>query len=52
MSSSMMIFTGNATPELAFNVSSHLKIPIGQATVGTFSDGETMIEILENVIGA
>jgi ribose-phosphate pyrophosphokinase len=51
MSSSMMIFTGNATPELAFNVSSHLKIPIGQATVGTFSDGETMIEILENVRG-
>lgn len=49
--SNMMIFTGNANPELTQNISSHLQIPIGQATVGTFSDGETMIEILENVRG-
>lgn len=49
--STMMIFAGNANPELAQQISSHLKIPIGQATVGTFSDGETMIEILENVRG-
>lgn len=49
--STMMIFTGNATPELSLNVASHLQIPIGKATVGTFSDGETMVEILENVRG-
>ncbi|MFI4918201.1 MAG: ribose-phosphate pyrophosphokinase [Legionellales bacterium] len=49
--STMMIFTGNANPELALKISSHLQIPIGQATVGMFSDGETMIEILENVRG-
>lgn len=49
--SNMMIFTGNATPELAQNVSSHLNIPLGKATVSTFSDGETMVEILENVRG-
>lgn len=49
--SNMMIFTGNANPELTQNISSHLQIPIGRATVGTFSDGETMIEILENVRG-
>lgn len=49
--STMMIFTGNATPDLALKISSHLQLPIGQATVGTFSDGETMIEILENVRG-
>ncbi len=49
--STMMIFTGNANPELALKISSHLQLPIGQATVGTFSDGETMIEILENVRG-
>ncbi len=49
--STMMIFTGNANPELALNIASHLQIPIGQATVGTFSDGETMVEILENVRG-
>ncbi len=49
--STMMIFTGNANPELALEISSHLQIPLGQATVGTFSDGETMVEILENVRG-
>lgn len=49
--SNMMIFTGNANPELARNISSHLKLLIGKANVGTFSDGETMIEILENVRG-
>jgi ribose-phosphate pyrophosphokinase len=49
--SNMMIFTGNANPELAHKISSALKIPIGKATVGTFSDGETLIEILENVRG-
>lgn len=49
--STMMIFTGNSNPELALKISSHLQLPIGQANVGTFSDGETMIEILENVRG-
>ncbi|KTD75683.1 ribose-phosphate pyrophosphokinase [Legionella waltersii] len=49
--STMMIFTGNANPELALKISSHLQTPIGKATVGTFSDGETMVEILENVRG-
>jgi len=47
----MMIFAGNANPELAQKISTHLEMPIGQATVGTFSDGETMVEILENVRG-
>lgn len=49
--STMMIFTGNANPELALKISSHLQIPMGQANVSTFSDGETMVEILENVRG-
>lgn len=49
--SSMMIFTGNATPELALKIAAHLQLPMGQANVGTFSDGETMVEILENVRG-
>ncbi len=49
--STMMIFTGNANPELAIKISSHLQLPVGKASVGTFSDGETMIEILENVRG-
>lgn len=49
--STMMIFNGNANPELTRNISSFLQIPIGRATVGTFSDGETMVEIHDNVRG-
>ncbi|MCP0913940.1 MULTISPECIES: ribose-phosphate pyrophosphokinase [Legionella] len=49
--STMMIFAGNANPALAQKIASYLNLPIGQATVGTFSDGETMVEILENVRG-
>ncbi|OGV33542.1 MAG: ribose-phosphate pyrophosphokinase [Legionellales bacterium RIFCSPHIGHO2_12_FULL_35_11] len=49
--SNMMIFTGNANPNLTIQIAAHLQIAIGKATVGTFSDGETMVEILENVRG-
>jgi ribose-phosphate pyrophosphokinase len=48
---SMMIFKGNANPSLALDVAKHLKLPLGQATVSKFSDGETLVEILENVRG-
>ena len=47
----MMIFSGNANSELAIKTASYLNIPMGKAVVGTFSDGETMVEILENVRG-
>ena len=47
----LMVFTGNAIRELAENVVSHLNIHLGRAKVGRFSDGEVMIEILENVRG-
>lgn len=46
-----MVFTGNANPALAKKVADHLKIKLGKATVGKFSDGETMVELLENVRG-
>lgn len=49
--STMMIFTGNANPELALKIASNLNISLGKASVGTFSDGETKTEILENVRG-
>lgn len=48
---SLMVFTGNANPKLAHDVVRHLSIRIGRATVGRFSDGEVMVEILENVRG-
>ncbi|MCL4745931.1 MAG: ribose-phosphate pyrophosphokinase [Burkholderiaceae bacterium] len=46
-----MIFTGSANPRLASEVAAHLHMPLGKATVGRFSDGEVMVEILENVRG-
>ncbi|KAA0876552.1 ribose-phosphate pyrophosphokinase [Nitrincola tapanii] len=49
--SSMMIFTGNANPELAKKVVERLDIPMGKASVGRFSDGEVSVEIQENVRG-
>lgn len=47
----LMVFTGNATPTLAADVVKHLNIHLGKAKVGRFSDGEVMIEVLENVRG-
>ena len=47
----MMIFTGNANPELAREVAELLETPLGNCTVSQFSDGEAHIEILENVRG-
>jgi ribose-phosphate pyrophosphokinase len=46
-----MVFTGNATPKLAADVVQHLNISLGKAKVGRFSDGEVMVEVLENVRG-
>ena len=46
-----MVFAGNAHPQLAQAITQHLHLPLGKATVGRFSDGEVMVEILENVRG-
>jgi len=48
---SLMVFTGNANPKLAEAVARYLHIHLGRATVGRFSDGEVMVELLENVRG-
>ena len=49
--SRMMVFTGNANPQLAQDICNYLKLPLGKAVVGRFSDGEIMVEIMENVRG-
>lgn len=46
-----MVFTGNANPELANMIVDRLGIPLGDASVGKFSDGEITIELNENVRG-
>ena len=46
------IFTGNSNPELANEIAEILGIPMGDAEVSTFSDGEIAVNIKETVRGA
>ena len=46
-----MVFTGNANPALAKAVVGYLNLPLGQASVTRFSDGEIQVEVQENVRG-
>lgn len=48
---SLVVFAGNSNPELAKSVCNDIGINLGKAKVGVFSDGETQIEIKENVRG-
>jgi ribose-phosphate pyrophosphokinase len=48
---SLMLFTGNSNRPLAQEIANYLKVPLGQATIGKFSDGECQVEILEGVRG-
>ena len=47
----MKVFTGNANRALAGRVTGQLRIPLGNADVTKFSDGEVAVEINENVRG-
>lgn len=47
----MRIFSGNANKRLAEDICAKLGISLGKANVATFSDGETRVEINENVRG-
>ena len=47
----LVVFSGNAHPQFAHKVVSHLHIPLGSAQVANFSDGEISVEITENVRG-
>lgn len=49
--SKMMVFTGNANRDLAQKVVDNLRLPLGNAKVNKFSDGEVAVEINENVRG-
>jgi ribose-phosphate pyrophosphokinase len=48
----LKLFAGNSNPPLAEEISQYLKVPLGKAVVETFSDGESKVEIKENVRGA
>ncbi|MBE9547410.1 MAG: ribose-phosphate pyrophosphokinase [Proteobacteria bacterium] len=47
----MKIFSGNSNLPLAEKICRKLGVQLGKANVTTFSDGETMVEINENVRG-
>jgi ribose-phosphate pyrophosphokinase len=46
------LFAGSSNPALAENIASYLDVQLGKAEIGTFSDGEVMVEIGENVRGS
>jgi len=51
MSGDLQIFSGNANPALAHEICAYLGTKLGEATVGSFSDGEIRVKIEENVRG-
>ena len=47
----LVVFSGNANPQLASEIVQCLGIPLGRALVDKFSDGEINVEVMENVRG-
>jgi len=47
----LRLFAGTANPSLAESISNYLMQPLSKAEVGRFSDGETNVEVRENVRG-
>ena len=45
----LKVFTGNARPQLAKDICSHLDIALGACEVFKFSNDNTFVKILENV---
>jgi ribose-phosphate pyrophosphokinase len=51
LQNNIRVFTGNANPGLADKICQQLSLPLGQALVTGFNDGEIRVEIGENVRG-
>lgn len=51
MANNLMVFTGNANPVLADQIAKHIGVPLGDAKIGKFSDGEISVVLNENVRG-
>jgi ribose-phosphate pyrophosphokinase len=47
----LMVFTGNSNPVLADNIAKNIGIPLGNAVISKFSDGEISVQLNENVRG-
>ena len=48
----LKIFTGNSNRPLAEEICQHIGVPLGEATVTSFPDGESFVKINENIRGA
>ena len=48
---SLALFSGTSNAPLAQEIARHLRLTVGHADLGHFSDGETSVEIMENVRG-
>lgn len=51
MKNELVIFSGNANPMLAQSIADELGVSLGDASVGSFPEGETQVQINENVRG-
>ncbi len=47
----MKVFSGNSNRPLAVSICGHMGVPLGEATVECFPDGETSVQINENIRG-
>lgn len=52
MPEGMKLFTGNSNRKLVEEIAGVLNMPVGDATVSSFSDGEILVQINENVRGS
>jgi ribose-phosphate pyrophosphokinase len=52
MSYDLKLFTGNANRPLAEEIAQYLRVPLSDADVTRFSDGEVYVQVNENVRGA
>src|SRR5438132_291483 len=52
MSYDLKLFTGNANRPLAEEIAQYLRVPVADAEVTRFSDGEVYVQVNENVRGA
>jgi len=51
MTNELKLFSGNAHRALASEIAEYLKVPLGEADVTRFSDGEVFVQIIDNVRG-
>src|SRR5213596_1166678 len=47
----LKVFTGSANRDLAERICKYIGVPLGQATISSFPDGETYVRIEENIRG-